>query len=155
MRRKEREVTEMGEIISIIDSADVCRVAFADNGIPYIVTMNFGFQDGEIPELYFHCAHEGRKLDMLNKNNYVCFEMDTDHEINRGEIACDWGMKFRSVVGYGRIFKVDNEKERKKGLDLIMEHYGAMGPLEYDPKTFDRTAVLKLEVHEIKAKIKN
>lgn len=155
MRRKEREVTSREEIISIINSADVCRVAFTDNNIPYIVTMNFGFKDGESPELFFHCAPSGRKLDMLRKNNYVCFEMDTDHIIYKGERGCDWGMKFRSVIGYGRIYIVEEEEERKKGLDQIMDQYGGKRPYYYDNKILDRTTILRLKILEMTAKIKN
>ena len=78
MRRHDSAVTEITDIESIISCSDVCRIAFADNDIPYIVTMNFGYTGGENPCLYFHCAPEGRKIELIGKNNYVCFEMDTD-----------------------------------------------------------------------------
>jgi nitroimidazol reductase NimA-like FMN-containing flavoprotein (pyridoxamine 5'-phosphate oxidase superfamily) len=47
MRKKEREVTDIAELESIISRSDVCRVAFADKDVPYIVTMNFGYMHGE------------------------------------------------------------------------------------------------------------
>ena len=152
MRRKEREVTRKEEIISIINSADVCRVSFADNNTPYIVTMNFGFIEADKPVLYFHCAPRGRKLDMLRKNSYVCFEMDVDHELYNGAKGCEWGMKFRSIVGYGNIFIVEDYDERKRGLDCIMDHYGGNGNHDYDEKVLDRTTILRLEILEMTAK---
>jgi len=155
MRRKDREVTDREEIISIIHSSDVCRVSFADNNIPYVVTMNFGFKDGEKPEIFFHSAPEGRKFDMLRKNNYVCFEMDTGHKLYKGKMGCDWGMNFRSVVGYGRIYIVEEENEKKKGLDQIMDHYGGKRPYNYDDEVLSRTTILRLEILEMTAKIKN
>jgi uncharacterized protein len=155
MRRRDREVTSHEEIVSIIHSSDVCRVAFADNNTPYVVTMNFGFSDGPFPVLYFHCAQEGRKTEMIRKNNYVCFEMDTDHKLYKGEKGCDWGMSFRSVVGYGRIFIVEEESEREKGLGSIMDQYGGKGPYSYDNRVLKETAVLRLEILEMTAKIKN
>jgi nitroimidazol reductase NimA-like FMN-containing flavoprotein (pyridoxamine 5'-phosphate oxidase superfamily) len=154
MRRKDRELKEREEIELIIKSSDVCRIAFADSDMPYIVTMNFGYRKGPEPELYFHCATQGRKLDMMRKNNYVCFEMDTDHEIYKGRDACDWGMKYSSVVGYGRLSELEGETERKAALDKIMEHYGGRGKYVYDPGVFRATALLVLKISEMTGKRK-
>ncbi len=103
MRRNEREITDILLMEEIIAKADVCRVAFANEDVPYIVTMNFGYQGGENPRFWFHGAGQGRKIDMIRKNDYVCFELDTDHEIYTGPRGCDWGMSYKSVVGYGNI----------------------------------------------------
>ncbi|HKK41033.1 MAG TPA: pyridoxamine 5'-phosphate oxidase family protein [Bacteroidales bacterium] len=152
MRRKDREISNISDIESVIKSCDVCRIAFANDNIPYIVTMNFGFSGGETPYIYFHGASSGRKFDMLRRNNYVCFEMDTDHELYGGETGCDWGMNFRSVVGYGYITIVEDPVERKKGLDHIMHHYTGRKDFRYDEKTMRGTCVLKLSVMEMTGK---
>jgi uncharacterized protein len=154
MRRKDREITDISEIEAIISACDVCRIAIANENIPYIVTMNFGYVGGENPHLYFHCAPEGKKLDMIRRNNYVCFEMDTDHIIYRGEKGCDWGMKFSSIVGYGRIIFVDNEAEKNAGLNHIMSHYGGSGVYSFDRELLARTLVLRLDISEISGKRK-
>jgi uncharacterized protein len=154
MRKKEREITVMSEIESIIKAADVCRIAIANDNTPYIVTMNFGYNGGDNPCLYFHCANEGRKLDMIRQNNYVCFEMDTDHAIYKGEKGCDWGMKFSSVVGYGKIFRVEGVAEKINGLGLIMDHYGGSGRYSFDEQVLARTAVLRLDISEMTGKRK-
>lgn len=152
MRRKEREISDRVIIEGIIKSSEICRVAFADNNIPYIVAMNFGFSSGDKPRLYFHCAPSGRKLEIMKKNDYVCFQMDTDHLLIKGDKACDWGMKYRSIVGYGRLSVVENHQERRKGLDLIMEHYGGSEKSDYDPGLLARTTLLRLDIDEISAK---
>jgi uncharacterized protein len=154
MRKKEREITDINDLDSIISRADVCRVAFAVNDTPYIVTMNFGYAGGDRQYLFFHCANEGRKLDMIRINNYVCFELDTDHEVYTGNKGCDWGMKYSSVVGYGRIFVATNEQERKEGLDHIMVHYGGRGNYSYDEKVLQKTTILRLEISEMTGKRK-
>jgi nitroimidazol reductase NimA-like FMN-containing flavoprotein (pyridoxamine 5'-phosphate oxidase superfamily) len=154
MRRLERKINERADVEVIISKSDVCRIAIANENTPYLVTMNFGYRGGENPGLYFHCANEGRKLDMIRVNNYVCFEMDTDHAIYKGEKGCDWGMKYNSVVGYGRIHIVDDETEKKTGLDCIMDHYGGSGSYFYDEKVLARTTVLKLEISEMTGKTK-
>jgi nitroimidazol reductase NimA-like FMN-containing flavoprotein (pyridoxamine 5'-phosphate oxidase superfamily) len=154
MRREDRELTGMSEIESVISGADACRLAFANDNEPYIVTLNFGYIPGENPCLFFHCAPGGRKLDMMKRNNRVCFEMDTDHEIYKGEKGCDWGMKYSSVVGYGNLFIVVGEAEKISGLGCIMDHYGGSGTYSFDKKILSGTTVLRLEISEIIGKRK-
>jgi uncharacterized protein len=154
MRRHDRLVKDNTEIELIIKRSDVCRIAFAYNNLPYIVTMNFGYRAGEIPCLYFHCAPEGRKIELIGKNNFVCFEMDTDHILNTGEKGCDWGMKYSSIVGYGKIFIIHGEQEKKRGLDSIMAHYSENIDYNYDDKILSKTTVLRLDIEEMKGKKK-
>jgi uncharacterized protein len=154
MRRKEREVTDIKEIEAIISECDACRIAIANNNTPYIVTMNFGYSGGENSHLFFHCAREGRKLDMIRNNNFVCFEMDAGHNIYKGKKGCDWGMEYSSVVGYGRILFVDDEVEKNAGLRYIMDQYGGSGVYSFDKKVLARTKVLRLDISEMTGKKK-
>jgi nitroimidazol reductase NimA-like FMN-containing flavoprotein (pyridoxamine 5'-phosphate oxidase superfamily) len=98
----------------ILQEADVCRIAMCDNNVPYIVTMNFGLgkdrKDG-FASLYFHTAPEGKKIDILRKNNMVCFQSDIGHEFFLHSIACGCSMAYQSVVGMGRISFVDDLSE--------------------------------------------
>ena len=155
MRRKDREITDREVIEDIISRADVCRVSFADNNIPYMVTMNFGYTAEETSCLWFHCASAGRKLDFLGRNNYVCFEMDTDHRLYEGTDGCDWGMKFSSVVGYGRIVIVEDTHNRLAGLGAIMKHYTGRDDFNYNDSILRNTTVLRLDIEEMTGKRKS
>ena len=65
MRRRDREITDREKMLEIVAECDCCRLGLVDNGEAYIVPMNFGFEDaGSALTLYFHCAAEGRKLDL-------------------------------------------------------------------------------------------
>ena len=152
MRRDDRIISDNAQIEAIIRKSDVCRIALADNNVPYIVTMNFGYSGGEHPCLYFHCASEGKKIDMIKKNNYVCFQMDTDHEITRGEKGCDWGMKFSSVVGYGRITIITEKNLKIKALDSLMAQYSKRTDFSYDEKNLEGILILKLDIEELTGK---
>ena len=154
MRRIDRELTDKEEIESIISLSDVCRIALANDNIPYIVTMNFGYVGGENQCMYFHCALEGRKLEMILINNYACFEMDTNHKINKGEKGCDWGMNYSSIIGYGKVFIVEDKDERYAGLCHIMDHYGGSEPYFFDENVFAHTTILRLDIIEITGKKK-
>jgi uncharacterized protein len=154
MRRKDREIIDPVEIRDILDRADVCRIAFAVDNEPYIVTLNFGYSWTDRLSLFFHCARDGRKLSMMDRNDRVCFEMDVDHELKRGEKACDWGMGYRSLVGTGCLSRIDHPTEKLEGLDHIMNHYGSNGKNEYIDRILNATEVLKLRVTEFSAKKK-
>jgi nitroimidazol reductase NimA-like FMN-containing flavoprotein (pyridoxamine 5'-phosphate oxidase superfamily) len=152
MRRKDRMIGDITDLKDIIKNSDVCRLAFAVNQLPYIVTMNFGYTWGKNLVLYFHCAKEGKKLDLMKQNNMVCFEMDIDHEIIKGDTPCDWSMKYKSIVGYGLLEIVDDLNEKKVGFDLIMDKYGFNRKKKYNEKLLNHTEILKLNVTELSGK---
>lgn len=154
MRRSEREVIDNIEIESIIKKADTCRIALIDGDLPYIVALNFGYKPGNSSVLYFHCANEGRKLDIIAKNNVVCFQMDVDHELVEAKKACGFTMKFKSIVGYGKIFKVESKDEKIEGLNYIMKQYSDREGFGYEDKMLDMTTILKLEIDSITCKVK-
>ncbi len=154
MRRNDREISGIEEVEEIIRKADVCRIALANDNIPYLVTMNFGYTSIPEQRLFFHCANEGKKLGMIHQNNYVCFEMDTDHQIFRGTKGCDWGMRYSSVVGYGNISVITEKEDKISALNCIMSHYGGEGEYIYDDNVLVRTTILRLDVSEMTAKKK-
>ena len=62
MRRADRQITDVKEISEILQGCKVCHLAMTDQGMPYVVPLNFGYvMEGEILTLYFHSAWEGRK----------------------------------------------------------------------------------------------
>jgi len=152
MRRNERKISDLEEVEEIIRKADVCRLALANDNYPYIVTMNFGYTNDPEQTLFFHCASEGKKLDMIRQNNYVCFEMDTDHQIFKGTEGCDWGMKYSGVVGYGNISVIAEKKEKISALNCIMTHYGGKGEYFYDDTVLSQTTILRLDIREMTGK---
>ena len=103
MRRKDRQIEDRAEVMKILGKADVVRLAMSDDNVPYIVVMNFGF--GKEGSLYFHSAGEGRKINILKKNNLVCFQADVEHELYLHNVSCGCSMRYQSVVGMGRILQ--------------------------------------------------
>lgn len=64
MRRSDKEIKDKSTIESILNEAQVCRIALCNDNKPYIVPMNFGFKDNYI---YIHSACEGHKIDIIKK----------------------------------------------------------------------------------------
>ncbi len=148
MRRSEREITDRTEIEEIIRKASICRLALSDNGTPYIVPVCFGYENDT---LYFHSATEGRKLDILKRNNRVCFEMDIETKLVMAQKACTCGMKYRSVIGFGTASVVEDQAGKQKGLDAIMRQYS--GPEgDYSQEALNRTTVIKVKIESLTGK---
>ena len=152
MRRKDREITDISEILNIIKKCDTIRLAFFDDEYPYIIPMNFGISCEEDKiSFYFHSASEGTKLDLLKKCNKVGFELDCEHKLIKGEKACDYTMEFESVCGNGTISIVSDE-EKKLALDFIMKQYENKDSFNYDEKYINLVTILKLSVDNITGK---
>jgi nitroimidazol reductase NimA-like FMN-containing flavoprotein (pyridoxamine 5'-phosphate oxidase superfamily) len=152
MRRHDRELTERGELEAILRTADVCRLAFSTGGAPYIVPMNFGYRWEERLVLFFHCASEGRKLELMKANPSVGFELDVDHRLVTASDACHWGMDYGSIIGTGRLSLVEGDENRRAALDAIMAQYGFEGTPAYAAAKYARTVVLRLDVEEFSGK---
>jgi nitroimidazol reductase NimA-like FMN-containing flavoprotein (pyridoxamine 5'-phosphate oxidase superfamily) len=149
MRRKDREITEESHLEAILRSAAVCRLALTDGAQPYLVPMSFGFADGA---LYLHSAPAGRKIDLLRRNDRVCFEVEADVALVMGELACGWSFNYRSVIGFGRACFVDDAAERRRGLDAIMRQYGSVGPQDYAEQILARTLVIRIDIERLTGK---
>lgn len=148
MRRKDKEIKDTREIESIINRSDVCRIALCDNNSPYIVPVCFGYRDNY---LYFHSASGGKKIDIIKKNNRVCFEFDAHKGLIKSENPCDWDMKYHSVIGSGKAFFIEDSEEKTRALNIITEHYSTDGH-EYQKDSVDNVTVIKVEIENITGK---
>lgn len=149
MRRKEREITDHAILEEILHKAWICRLAMSADDQPYVIPLCFGYRD---KTLYIHCAQEGLKIDMLKKNHRVCFEADGDLELKRGENACEWGMKGRSVIGFGRAHVIDDPDGKTMALGVIMEHYGAKAPFSYNAGGLEKALIIRVDIETMTGK---
>lgn len=103
MRRVDREVRDINEILKIVDKAKILHLGLFDIEYPYVVPLHYGYEykDG-ILIFYMHAAKEGHKLDLIRRNRNVCIELECDvEEIPGGDIPCKYGSTFASVIGRG------------------------------------------------------
>jgi len=130
----------------ILRNAKVARLAMADGDAPYIVPMNFGVEFAEFPTLYFHCAKEGRKLDILAKNPRVCVCVDGGHRLIEDKEACKFSFAYESVIGDG-VAEIVSDRERKvHALDLIMRHQAGIAGFAFSPESVDAVCVIEVRV---------
>lgn len=153
MRRKDREIIDKNKIIQIIKSCDCCRIAFKEDEGTYILPLNFGLdQTNNNFVFYFHSAKEGKKIDLIKEQSVVGFELDTKHELVRGELACEYSYKYQSVIGKGKINLVEDTNEKLHAINSIMMHYTSTPNMNYNSKMLDMVAIIKLEVIELSCK---
>lgn len=151
MRRRDREVTDFQEIISIMEKCDVCRLGLRDGEGVYILPLNFGMKTcGTKAELFFHSAMEGKKVELLAKNPCVSFEMDCEHQLALDEEKGRCTMYYESVMGHGRIETVPDE-EKIDALRTLMAHY-RNPDFPFGTQSVPRTYVYKLTVEDMTAK---
>lgn len=124
MRRKEREIKDTVELVRILSKTCVGTLSVSGGEYPYAVPLNFGFSenDGDF-KVYFHCASEGKKIELIKKNPKVCFEVHTMERITgEGESACVYSCAYESVIGFGCAKKLTSRDEKKEALIKIMEN---------------------------------
>lgn len=148
MRRSDKEITDRAEIEDILNRAVVCHLGLCDNGIPYVVPVNYGYADGC---LYIHSAKEGRKIDILRNNSNVSFTIYTDENLFRSEMACNWTMKYSSVMGTGRASLIEGRTEKEAALRCIMQHYTETN-LDFNPAKVDKVVIIKIEIDTLTGK---
>ena len=148
MRRAEREIVERAEVEAVLSRADVLSLALCDEPAPYVIPVSFGYEEGT---LYVHSAPRGSKLDLIARDPHVGFSAHADYALVRGDAACDFAVRASSVVGTGIARVVTDEREKLRGLDAIMRHYGESRPV-YRQETLARTCLVAIAVQSMRAK---
>ena len=150
--RREREVTDMQEILGILDRAKIIHVGMIDGEYPYVVPMNYGYtmEDGKLT-FYLHGSPVGRKLDVLRKNPRVFVELSTDLLPFEGEAACQHGICYSSVMGDGIAEIVEDVEGKKAGLKILMKTQTGKD-FEFVDKMVTGVTVIKIHMEDFTAK---
>jgi len=152
IRRHDKAIIDVEELQYILKKGRVCRLAMVDGQKPYLVPLSYGYA-GET--LYFHCAHKGRKIDILHKNPHVWFEITIDTAVTSAPKPCDWGVAFQCVMGEGVVEWIETEEEKSAALSVIMEQQAggkSDKPFIFGPKALARTTVFSVAIKSISGK---
>ncbi|MBR1623436.1 MAG: pyridoxamine 5'-phosphate oxidase family protein [Pseudobutyrivibrio sp.] len=155
MRRREREITDAGQIEEILEDCKYLHLGLVDDGMPYVVPMNYGVvkdqADGHYI-LYLHGAHEGRKLDIIRKNPNCCVTMERNVAPFEGRMACQHGMVYECVMGFGQVVIVDNPQEKIDALKALMHTQTGRDDFEFDERMVSIVTVMRVDIKELTAK---
>ena len=149
MRR--RDITSETELLDIIKRCQACHLAMVDeDGLPYMIPMNFGFREGVI---YMHGARHGKKISILRKKPSVCINFSTDLLLRyqNEEVACSWSMKYRSVLVYGKAEFITGTEEKIAALEIIMAQYSDKA-FKFNPPSIREVSVWKIRIDKMEGR---
>jgi nitroimidazol reductase NimA-like FMN-containing flavoprotein (pyridoxamine 5'-phosphate oxidase superfamily) len=157
LRLIDRKMIE-AEVDKTLRTARVGRLGLCRNGQPYVVPINFAYENGRI---YFHCADVGMKIEFLRDNPSVCFEVDEHHGIMAAPMVCNYDTAYRSVIASGTARILTDLKEKTVGLKSIVAKYaGRENAEKLESKTVDgyrspqgsKTIVVEITIERITGK---
>ena len=150
MRRTHCQVDDPREMEKILNQCLIGRMATLDaQGYPYITPVNFVYYQGKV---YFHCALKGEKLDNIERNNKVGFEVDIplsymEVGFNEEPSPCKTHQLFHCVVIRGTARVVSPGDLKIDALNaLVAKHEGNT---DFPPVTADLPAYKTAHVVEI------
>ena len=152
MTKRERQVTDPEQIRKILDTAKVLHLGLSVNDEPYVVPLNYGYtmEDGRLT-LYMHSATRGKKLDMIRENPNVFFEMDCDLQPFEGNVACQYGLSYSSIMGRGKATIVEDVQEKIRAMSVLMKTQ-TQKDFSFNDRLVSIVAVIRVDVAEYTAK---
>ena len=104
------------EARSVINAGKVGRLGCIDNDEPYVVPINYVFEERSI---YSHSL-PGRKIEALRVRPRACLQVD--------EIENDF--YWRSVIAFGNFEEIQNPKDRRAILRKLLSRFPKLTPVE-------------------------
>ena len=138
IRRKEKEISEKNEMLAILENAKYITIAMCADNEPYLVTLSHGY-DRERNCIYFHCAREGKKIDILKEQNKVWGQALMDKGYVQG--SCDH--LYATTQFMGRVTFVENSDEKKHALEIMIN------ALEDDPQKVPDTQLTEKSIEGV------
>ena len=129
---------DLKEMTEVLKNSEVGRLALSDSSKPYIVPLNFLYQNGKIA---FHCALGGKKLDIISKNPNCCFEVDEF----MGEVSYHYdslcNLDFDSVLVFGKARIENDERLKLQFFEKLHSKYKELyrKPISEGGVRFDKT----------------
>lgn len=137
----------------VLDEAYLAHVGFAMDGEPRVLPMTYG-RDGDV--VYLHGA-VGNAMLRASTDAEVCVTVTLLDGLVLARSAFHHSMNYRSVVLLGRATKVEDDAEKRRAFDAIVEHVlpgrSAVARPTNDAE-LRKTLVLRLDIIEGSAKVR-
>jgi uncharacterized protein len=158
-RTKVRRLANRGHydretIYAILDEALLCHVGFVVDGAP-VVIPTIHWREGD--SLYFHGSAASRMLRSLKAGVDMCVTVTLLDGLVLARSAFHHSTNYRSVVVFGKARVVEDEEEKLRALDALVDHVVHGRSREMRPHKeveLKQTLVLALPLEEASAKIR-
>lgn len=136
--------------LEVMDKAPYITVSMTDGeGMPYAVPLSLARTDEQT--FYFHCALEGKKLDILQTNPNVCLTAVTKCKPTVGPKDGSFTLEFKSAIAFGRAELVTDDTEKREALRAIclrfLPHHMEAFDAAVD-RSMSRTAIVRITLTE-------
>ncbi len=143
------------EIYAILDSSEICSIAFIINGLAYSQPINFGRKEDK---LYIHGSLQNRMTAALIEQEEVSLSVFYLDSMKLSKSAFHHSVNYRSVVVIGKVRELTSEKDKLEGLKTIINHF-VPNRWEHcrkpNTKELQATRVLEITIKSASAKIAN
>lgn len=150
MRRKDKE-RDAAFAFDVLNTCDFATISMVTKGCePYAVPISPALLNGAI---YFHCAMEGTKTDVLRANPKVCVSAARDVV----PFAPRFTTEYASAIAFGFAIEVTGEAEKIAALRAICERYAPSNMADFDgaiERSLKRTAIWRIDIESITGKQK-
>ncbi len=117
MPSKDQFIESRVEMEQILREETLGYLGLSVNDVPYVVPLNYAYLEGKI---IFHCARQGKKLDVLRANPQVCFTVGRQYgEIVPHPQGAQCSADYDSVICFGEARIVEEIEERQRVLDVF------------------------------------
>jgi len=152
MERTNHIITDLHEVIRVINDCKLCHVAMFDGERPRMFTMNFGFDFERYSfSFYFLGAHDAEGLKIIEEDVPVVFELDGNYQHIASDDPTIDGYVYSSVRGNGFIEPIEEPENRLKAMNLIMQHQSGR-PYTGGPEGIEEVQLYQLFVADLVAK---
>ena len=152
-RHPERGSFDRAVANAILDEAYIAHVGFTIDGRPVVLPMTYG-RDGEV--LYLHGAVANAML-RAAAGAEVCVTVTLLDGLVLARSAFHHSMNYRSLVLVGSATKVDDDGEKRRAFEVIVDHVMAGRSSVARPPSASEvraTFVLRLAIDEGSAKVR-
>ena len=149
MRKKSREM-DADWALEVMDKAPYITASMADgDGMPYSVPLSLARTDEKT--FYFHCATEGKKLDILREKPRVCLTAVSKCKPTVGPKDGSFTLEFKSAIAFGKAEIVADDNEKREALRAICQRFLPNHMDAFDAavaRSMSRTAVVRITLTE-------
>jgi nitroimidazol reductase NimA-like FMN-containing flavoprotein (pyridoxamine 5'-phosphate oxidase superfamily) len=151
-RLPERGSQDLTLACDIIDKARICHVGFTLEKQPYVVPMALG-RDGD--QVLLHGSVVSRLITNLAVGLPCCVTVTHLDGLVLARSAFNSSMNYRTLMVFGTASLVSDSEEKKRGLDVLVEHLapGRLSELRASTrKELNATTLLKLPLQTFSIK---
>ena len=148
MKEPEHEFVESHEEMEeILRGNGFGFLGLVDDDESYVVPLNYSYHDGG--RILVHCAHVGKKIDILRKNPNVCFTVARQLEaIQRHEYRNPCHLDSDSVICRGTARIIEDLEERSVALNEL-NHFFRPDAEDVPMEQVEGCTVVEISVKEM------